>query len=146
MWVSLEWTLSAKHYAMNLVCQSGTQAWSFCFWILFVSVFTCVGVESRFGLGIGRTDWSEDDAMWSLTSLDGQDVGRFNGLVASDKNTYSPRFTTVTGKTPPIGREHISFLLYHICKFSEFRDKRSCWRWHSVFLLHFLLVVTSYHM
>lgn len=65
--------------------------------------FSLLGVESRFGLGIGTVDWSEDDDAWSLRSLDGQDVGNFKGVVASDKNTFSSRFTNVTGKPPPIG-------------------------------------------
>lgn len=65
--------------------------------------FSLLGVESRFGLGIGRVDWLEDDDVWSLTSMDGQDVGQFKGVVASDKNTFSSRFTHVTGKPPPIG-------------------------------------------
>ncbi|KAL0328626.1 UNVERIFIED_CONTAM: hypothetical protein Scaly_2295200 [Sesamum calycinum] len=60
------------------------------------------GVESRFGLGIGTLDWSEDDDAWSLRSLAGQDVGNFRGVVASDKSTFSSRFTNVTGKPPPI--------------------------------------------
>ncbi|KAG8365216.1 hypothetical protein BUALT_Bualt18G0081300 [Buddleja alternifolia] len=60
------------------------------------------GVESRYGLSIGSLDWSEDGDAWSLKSLDGQDIGYFKGVVASDKNTFSPRFTNVTGKPPPI--------------------------------------------
>lgn len=44
-----------------------------------------------------------DRKAWSLTSLDGQDVGHFTGVVATDKNTFLSRFTDVTGKPPPIG-------------------------------------------
>ncbi|KAL0407071.1 UNVERIFIED_CONTAM: hypothetical protein Slati_4021000 [Sesamum latifolium] len=66
------------------------------------------GVESRFGLGIGMLDWSEDDDAWSLRSLDGQDVGNFKGVVASDKSTFSSRFTNVTGKRPPIDLVSVS--------------------------------------
>ncbi|KAK4420662.1 hypothetical protein Salat_2016700 [Sesamum alatum] len=66
------------------------------------------GVESRFGLGIGTMDWLDEDDAWSLRSLDGQDVGNFKGVVASDKNTFSSRFTNVTGKPPPIDLVSVS--------------------------------------
>lgn len=70
-----------------------------------------LGVESRFGHGIGRVDWLEDGDAWSLTGMDGQDDGQFTGVVASDKNMFSSRFTKTTGKPPPIGTYIIS--LYH---------------------------------
>lgn len=66
------------------------------------------GVESRFGQGIGRVDWLVDRKACSLTSLDGQDVGHFTGVVATDKNTFLSRFTDVTGKPPPIDLNSVS--------------------------------------
>ncbi|KAA8527147.1 hypothetical protein F0562_008624 [Nyssa sinensis] len=60
------------------------------------------GVESKFGVGVGRFEWLEDDNLWSLTGLDGQSLGHFKGVVASDKNTVSLRFTDVTGRPPPL--------------------------------------------
>ncbi|GFQ00310.1 hypothetical protein PHJA_002175000 [Phtheirospermum japonicum] len=66
------------------------------------------GIETRFGLSIGSLGWSDDDGMWSLKSLDGQDVGRFKGVVASDKSTFSSRFTNVSGKPPPIDLNSVS--------------------------------------
>ncbi|KAL8046190.1 hypothetical protein ABFX02_08G161700 [Erythranthe guttata] len=66
------------------------------------------GVESRFGLGIGKLDWLEDDDSWSLTNMDGENVGHFNGVVTSDKSTFSSRFTHVTGKPPPIDLNSVS--------------------------------------
>ncbi|XP_051134907.1 uncharacterized protein LOC127254073 isoform X2 [Andrographis paniculata] len=72
------------------------------------------GVESRFGLGIGRVNWLEDIDMWSLTSLDGHDAGHFRGVVTSDKNTFSSRFTNVTGKPPPIDLNSISDMALQI--------------------------------
>lgn len=60
-------------------------------------------MESRFGLGIGRLEWLDNDDSWSLMSLDGQELGKFKGVVASDKNVFSSRFTNVTGRPPPIG-------------------------------------------
>ncbi|PIN21069.1 Protoporphyrinogen oxidase [Handroanthus impetiginosus] len=72
------------------------------------------GVESRFGIGIGRLHWSEDDDIWSLTSLDGEGVGQFKGVVASDKNTFSSRFTSVTGKPPPIDLISVSDMALQI--------------------------------
>ncbi|CAK7323933.1 unnamed protein product [Dovyalis caffra] len=59
------------------------------------------GVESKFGVGIGRLEWL-DDEKWSLTGLDGQNLGCFNGVVVSDKSIASPRFTDVTGRPPPL--------------------------------------------
>ncbi|KAL3736047.1 hypothetical protein ACJRO7_025058 [Eucalyptus globulus] len=60
------------------------------------------GVESKFGVGIGRVDWLEEENIWRLTSLDGQNLGHFEGVVASDKNIVSSRFTSVTGRPPPL--------------------------------------------
>ncbi|KAL3612696.1 hypothetical protein D5086_003716 [Populus alba] len=59
------------------------------------------GVESKFGVGIGKLECL-DDEKWSLTGLDGQNLGRFSGVVVSDKSIASPRFTDVTGRPPPL--------------------------------------------
>lgn len=66
-------------------------------------MFFYLGVETRFGQGIGRLDWLVDRNAWSLTSMDGNDAGLYTGVVATDKNTFLSRFTDVTGKQPPIG-------------------------------------------
>ncbi|KAH7673768.1 Protoporphyrinogen oxidase protein [Dioscorea alata] len=60
------------------------------------------GVESKFGTTVGKMVWLPNRSIWSLTGLDGQDLGYFNGLVASDKNVASPRFKEVTGRPPPL--------------------------------------------
>ncbi|KAH9723862.1 fad/nad(p)-binding oxidoreductase family protein [Citrus sinensis] len=60
------------------------------------------GVESKFGVGVGRFEWLEDKNLWSVSGLDGQSLGQFNGAVASDKNVVSPRFRDVTGRPPPL--------------------------------------------
>nr|GLL22459.1 uncharacterized protein LOC109180002 [Ipomoea trifida] len=60
------------------------------------------GVESVFGTGVGRMEWLDREGLWSLTGLDGKKLGYFKGVVASDKNTCSPRFTSVTGQPPPL--------------------------------------------
>ncbi|XP_027127240.1 uncharacterized protein [Coffea arabica] len=60
------------------------------------------GVRSCFGLGVGKVEWLEYEDLWSLTSLDGQDLGQFKGVVTSDKNMFSSRFTTATGRKPPL--------------------------------------------
>lgn len=52
---------------------------------------------------VGRLEWLENEDSWSLTDVNGQDLGMFNGVVASDKSTFSQRFTQVTGKPPPLG-------------------------------------------
>ncbi|KAF9667017.1 hypothetical protein SADUNF_Sadunf16G0289100 [Salix dunnii] len=59
------------------------------------------GVESKFGASIGRLECL-DDEKWSLTGLDGQNLGHFSGVVLSDKSIASPRFTHVTGRPPPL--------------------------------------------
>lgn len=73
------------------------------FWVLLSQVSSVLGVETRFGQGIGRLDWLVDRNAWSLTSMDGNDAGQYMGVVATDKNTFLSRFTDVTGKQPPIG-------------------------------------------
>ncbi|KAK2638583.1 hypothetical protein Ddye_026378 [Dipteronia dyeriana] len=60
------------------------------------------GIESKFGMGVGRLEWLEDENLWSVMGLDGQSLGHFNGVVASDKNVVSPRFRHVTGQLPPL--------------------------------------------
>lgn len=61
------------------------------------------GIESKFGVMVGRLEWLENKDLWSLKDKDGQDLGEFNGVVTSDKSTFSQRFTQVTGKPPPLG-------------------------------------------
>ncbi|KAK1430890.1 hypothetical protein QVD17_13990 [Tagetes erecta] len=60
------------------------------------------GVESRFGVMVGSLEWLENKDSWSLKDKDGHDLGVFNGVVTSDKSTFSQRFTQVTGKPPPL--------------------------------------------
>ncbi|KAF7822507.1 Renalase isoform A [Senna tora] len=60
------------------------------------------GVESKFGVSIGKIEWSDDENLWSLMGLDGQILGQFKGIVASDKNIVSPRITQVSGRLPPL--------------------------------------------
>ncbi|RDY04891.1 hypothetical protein CR513_11331 [Mucuna pruriens] len=60
------------------------------------------GVESKFGVAIGRIEWLHDEKLWSLTGVDGKNLGQFKGLVASDKNIVSPRITEATGRSPPL--------------------------------------------
>lgn len=60
------------------------------------------GVDRKFGVDVGRLEWLDDENSWSLTGSDGQYLGHFKGVVASDKNIVSPRFTNVTGRPPPL--------------------------------------------
>ncbi|XP_022749386.1 uncharacterized protein LOC111298905 isoform X2 [Durio zibethinus] len=60
------------------------------------------GVESKFNVGVGKFECIEPENLWSLMGLDGQNLGHFNGVVASDKNIFSPRFTEITGQSPPL--------------------------------------------
>ena len=60
-------------------------------------------MEAKFGMTVAKMDWLQDRSLWSLTGLDGQVLGQFDGVVATDKNISSPRFTGVTGRPPPLG-------------------------------------------
>uniref|UniRef100_A0A0D9VZT7 Amine oxidase domain-containing protein n=1 Tax=Leersia perrieri TaxID=77586 RepID=A0A0D9VZT7_9ORYZ len=60
------------------------------------------GVVAKFGVTIGRMDWIQDKSSWSLSSLDGKDLGHFDYVVATDKNIASPRFAGLTGRPPPL--------------------------------------------
>jgi len=76
-------------------------------------------VESKFGVGIGRIQWLHNEKEWSLTGVDGQNLGQFKGLVASDKNIVSPRITEVTGRLPLLGMSMMVFfpwlsLFFHV--------------------------------
>lgn len=66
-----------------------------------------VGVESRFGVGVGKLEWSDNEDSWSLMGLNGESLGSFKGVVTSDKSTFSQRFTNVTGKPVPIGKTYL---------------------------------------
>ncbi|CAH2033412.1 unnamed protein product [Thlaspi arvense] len=57
------------------------------------------GVQSMFGTGIAKLEWLEEEIPWLLKDSKGQNVGRFHGVVASDKNIVSPRFTQLP---PPL--------------------------------------------
>lgn len=60
-------------------------------------------METKFGVGVGLLEWLEDEGSWSLNGSDGQNLGHFKGVVASDKSVFSQRFTNVTGRPPPLG-------------------------------------------
>ena len=60
-------------------------------------------MEAKFGTSVGKLEWLQNEDLWMLTGLDGQNLGQFNGVVASDKNVVSPQFTSVTGRPPPLG-------------------------------------------
>ena len=93
------------------------------------------GVEAKFGTTIDKMVWLPR-SVWSLTGLDGQDLGNFDGLVASDKNVASPRFKEVTGRPPPLG-----LLLY--CYFSLMRVElgiysKSCFSLRLASLIYYI--------
>ena len=71
--------------------------------MVFAPLCFSAGVESKFGTGVGRLDWLEEENMWRLMGLDGQNLGLFKGVSVSDKNVLSSRFTSVTGRPPPLG-------------------------------------------
>lgn len=57
----------------------------------------------------------EEEKLWRVMGLDGQNHGQFEGVVASDKNIVSSRFTDVTGRPPPLGT--IRFLVNKVNRF-----------------------------
>jgi hypothetical protein len=71
--------------------------------------FVLLGVESKFGVGMGRVEWLDDEKLWSLIGVNGQNLGQFKGLVASDKNIVSTRIAEATGRVPPLGMNMLSF-------------------------------------
>ncbi|PNT74028.1 uncharacterized protein LOC100828433 isoform X3 [Brachypodium distachyon] len=60
------------------------------------------GVVARFGVTVGKMDWLQNGSSWSLTSLDGKDLGNFDYVVATDKNVASHKFSGLTGRPPPL--------------------------------------------
>ncbi|OVA14984.1 hypothetical protein BVC80_67g2 [Macleaya cordata] len=58
------------------------------------------GVDAKFGVTVGSIKWLEDKNLWLLIDLDGQALGYFDGLVASDKSIVSPRSTAA--RPPPL--------------------------------------------
>lgn len=64
-----------------------------------------IDVESMFGTGIAKLERLEEEIPWLLKNSKGENLGRFDGVVASDKNIVSPRFTQVTGLPPPLGKK-----------------------------------------
>lgn len=85
---------------------------------LFFDFFS--GVESKFGVSVGRMEWLEKDNSWLLLGINGQSLGQFEGVVASDKNIVSPRFTNVTGRVPPLGTLLVRSHLVMCCKYLVF--------------------------
>ena len=103
---------------------------------LFI-IFSLLGVESKFGVGIGKAEWLDDEKLWSLTGVDGQNLGQFKGLVAADKNIVSPRTVEVTGRSPPLGMTVMTFfpwLSFYLSMFKQFMIHLSFVgaTWHSI--------------
>jgi hypothetical protein len=72
-----------------------------------------LGVVTRFGITVGKMDWLHNRSSWSLTSLDGKDLGYFDYVVATDKNIASQRFSGLTGKPPPLGLFYCRHNIHH---------------------------------
>ncbi|KAH7543906.1 hypothetical protein JRO89_XS15G0058500 [Xanthoceras sorbifolium] len=86
------------------------------------------GVESKFGVGVGRLEWLVDEKLWSVTGLDGQSLGHFKGAVASDKNVVSPRFRRVMQQPPPLGMISLFFLLLFVVVVLDFEAAGNVFR------------------
>lgn len=68
-------------------------------------------MESKFGVGVGRLEWLDNENSWLVMGMDGQNHGSFKGVVASDKSIFSSRFKDVTGSPPPLGKHSCSLTL-----------------------------------
>ncbi|GAB2223833.1 hypothetical protein Droror1_Dr00004575 [Drosera rotundifolia] len=60
------------------------------------------GLETKFGVGVGKIDWLVNENLWSLIGFDGQYLGKFDCVVASDKNIASRRISDVSGRDTPL--------------------------------------------
>eukprot|EP01018_Ginkgo_biloba_P030982 Gb_19995 [translate_table: standard] len=69
------------------------------------------GIEAKFGVTVAKLEWMEEDSGWNLRGLDGESIGHFDAVVASDKNLASPRFTAQTGLPPPLGSVEVPDLV-----------------------------------
>ncbi|CAA6657931.1 unnamed protein product [Spirodela intermedia] len=51
---------------------------------------------------IGKLDWLEGRNSWLLSGSGGENLGHFDGVVASDKSLFSSAHTPLTGRPPPL--------------------------------------------
>lgn len=72
---------------MNAICQAFSQQ---------------PGVEAKFSVTVAKLDWREEQKVWMLADKNGQDLGEFWAVVATDKNMASPRFFIQNGLPPPL--------------------------------------------
>ncbi|MCO5613359.1 hypothetical protein L7F22_067635 [Adiantum nelumboides] len=83
--------LSKKRYVgvpgMNAICQALSQK---------------PGVEAKFCTTVAKLDWLKERKLWMLADKDGNQLGEFWAVVATDKNMASPRFLIQTGLPPPL--------------------------------------------
>jgi renalase len=76
-------------------------------------------VEAKFGVTVAKVEWRREGGIWDLRGLQGESIGNYDAVVASDKNLASSRFTARTGLPPPLGKVFSSFnLLWGFCSFS----------------------------
>lgn len=59
------------------------------------------GVDCKFGVGIAKMEWV-DEKSWSLSSVKGEFLGSFDGVVATDKILASSGFFYLTEHPPPL--------------------------------------------
>lgn len=82
---------SAKRYVgvpgMNSICKA---------------ICSQPGVEAKFGVTVAKVEWSREGGIWDLRGLQGESIGHYDAVVASDKNLASSRFTAQTGLPPPL--------------------------------------------
>lgn len=91
---------SAKRYVgvpgMNSICKA---------------ICSRPGVEAKFGVTVAKVEWSREGGIWDLRGLQGESIGHYDAVVASDKNLASSRFTAQTGLPPPLDSAELSELV-----------------------------------
>jgi hypothetical protein len=54
-------------------------------------------------------EWEKEHRRWTVSGKDGQELGRFQAIIATDKNMASPRFSIQNKVPPPLGIASSSF-------------------------------------
>ncbi|KAL5184325.1 WAT1-related protein [Glycine soja] len=92
---SIKETMSSATFKVAVLGSGSSASFAYPF------LFSLLGVESN--ASIGRIEWLHDEKLWSLIGVDGQNLGQYKGLVASDNNIVFPRVAGVIGRLPPLG-------------------------------------------
>ena len=48
-------------------------------------------------------EWEKEHRRWTVSGKDGEELGQFQAVIATDKNMASPRFSIQNKVAPPLG-------------------------------------------